>query len=604
MADATDRPGTLREEGDGRGWWSVVGRLTAALLVLAAVYVGAALYFQDRPASGVSVAGVDIGSLTDEEAGAELTREFGDRTTEPLVLTLSPDGGSAEEVERIEVVPEDAGLSLDLDRTLRGVTGLSFHPARLWDHVAGADRDLPLYGGVDEEALRAEVTRLAADYDTEPVDGEVGLTPDGVEVTEAQPGRTVQVDETVQELEEAWVGQVWGEEQGPDREVAGVASSQRPELTAAEIERFTEEVLDPALAAPVVVEASRGEGEQEEEASAELARRDLLQLLAVEQEDGALALGIDAEATLARVRQDLGRLERGPRDATVRLEGSSVEVVGGQVGYALVEEGLVEAVEAALAETGEERTVAADIDTVRPQITNAVAREWSFSQMSSFVSVFPSGPDYEARTANLRTGVGNVNGTVVMPGEQFSLGAALGEVSEEAGYAEAPVIVDGELVMGLGGGLSQISTVVFNASWFAGVQLDAHTTHSFYIPRYPAGREATLALPWIDNLWTNDTDTPVVVRTWITGDEIHMVLLGDKQYTVRTVDGERRDVTRGERREDDSEDCVDQAPSEGFTIRNIRILLQGGDEVARDDFTTTYAAADEIVCTNPRAGAR
>ena len=196
----------------------------------------------------------------------------------------------------------------------------------------------------------------------------------------------------------------------------------------------------------------------------------------------------------------------------------------------------------------------------------------------------------------------NVNGTVVMPGEQFSLGAALGDITAANGYVEAPVIVDGRLVMGMGGGLSQISTVVFNASWFAGVQLDAHTPHSFYISRYPAGREATLAIPSIDNVWTNDTDTPVVVQTWISGDDIVMVLLGDRQYTVETVDGARRDVTTGERRVDDRADCVPQAPADGFTIRNTRILRSGGEEVGRDDFTTTYDAADEIVCTNPQAG--
>jgi len=604
MADATDRPGTPREEGDGRGWWAVVGRLAAALLVLGVIYVGAAFYFQDRPPAGVSVAGVEIGSLTEDEARAELTREFADRTTEPITLTLRPDGVPAEDAEQLEVVPEDAGLSLDLDRTLRGVTGLSFHPARLWDHVAGADRDLPLYGAVDRAALKAQVTRLAEDYDTEPVDGELALTADGVEVAQARDGRTLEVAPTVEELEQAWVDQVWDDEDLESRTLPAVATGQRPDLTSEEIDRFTAEVLDPALDAPVVVEATRGEGDGEREATAELARRDLLGLLSVEQSEGALSLVIDEEATLARIRQDLGRLERGPRDASVRLAGSSVEVVRGQVGYALAEDGLVDAVEAALQETGEGRTVAATIDTVRPQISNETARGWSFSEMSSFVSQFPSGPDYEARTANLRAGVTNVNGTVVMPGEQFSLGAALGEISEEAGYAEAPVIVDGQLVMGLGGGLSQISTVVFNASWFAGVQLDAHTTHTFYIPRYPAGREATLAIPHIDNLWTNDTDTPVVVRSWISGDEIHMVFLGDRRYTVRTIDGERQNITEGERREDDGEECVTQAPEDGFTIRNIRVLLQGGEEVRRDDFTTTYEPADEIVCTNPSAPGR
>jgi vancomycin resistance protein YoaR len=221
--------------------------------------------------------------------------------------------------------------------------------------------------------------------------------------------------------------------------------------------------------------------------------------------------------------------------------------------------------------------------------------------MATFSSVFPTYPGNEARTANLRAGVNNVNGTVVMPGQQFSLAAALGEISPESGYVEAPIIVDGRLVQGLGGGLSQISTVVFNAAWFSGVQLDAHTPHSFYIPRYPAGREATLAVPVIDNLWTNDTDTPVVVQSWIEGDSIVMTFLGDRQYDVQTIDGERWDVTTGEAAEDDSPDCVPQTPQDGFTITNVRILLQGGVEVGRDEFTTTYKPSDEITCTHPDA---
>src|SRR5699024_8060918 len=128
------------------------------------------------------------------------------------------------------------------------------------------------------------------------------------------------------------------------------------------------------------------------------------------------------------------------------------------------------------------------------------------------------------------------------------------------------------------------------------------TPHSYYISRYPAGREATLAYPIIDNVWTNDTDTPVVVRSWIAGDQIHMQYLGERQYDVETVDGPRRDVRQPEEHVDDSPECVPQSPAEGFTISNVRILRAGGQEVSRDEFTTTYHPADEVVCTHPEAG--
>lgn len=600
MSEAVGGPG-LPEEQEGRGWGPVLARLAVGLVILAAIYAGVAYYFKDRPPAGVTVAGVDIGSLTESEARETLSERFGERTTEPLTVEVRPEDAESAETEQLTLVPEEAGLGLDLDETLDGVSGLSFNPARLWAHVAGSERDLPLVGSVDREALEAELTRLAEDYDTEPVEGEVSLGDEGVEVVDARDGHTLAVGPSADAVAEAWQDQVWDESEedprGAERTVAGVAETTAPQLTAQEIERFTDEELDPALADPVIVKAARGKGDNKESAEAELGRRDLLDLLAISSDAGTLSLTLDGEATVSRVRQDLGQLERGPRDATVELSGGDIQVIPARVGYALAEDGLAESVDQALRASGDDRTVTVEVETVEPEIPTSASEDWEFSEMATFTSTFPTGASNEARTANLHAGVANVNGTVVMPGEQFSLAAALGDVSLEGGYAEAPIIVDGRLVMGVGGGLSQISTVVFNTSWFSGVQLDAHSPHSFYISRYPAGREATIAIPVLDNLWTNDTDTPVVVRTWITGDQLHMTYVGDRQYTVETIDGARRAVTTGETRYDDREDCVPQSPAEGFTISNTRILLRGGSEVGRDEYTTVYQPADEIICT-------
>lgn len=614
MTGAAGGPTGLPEEPrSGAGWGAVLARLAVAVLVLGAAYTLVALYFKDRPPAGLSVAGVDVGGLTREDAAAELGQEFSWRTSEPLLVVVRQeqvDGevrDAGEEPVRLELVPEQAGLGLDLEATLDGVTGLSFDPRVLWSHVAGTPRELPLVGSVDRPALEAAVAGLAEEFDTEPVEGEVRLTDEGVEVVDSLPGRRLDVATTVQDVAADWGDQVW-DEQDPtprEREVPGTATSLSPLLTAAEIDRFTSQELEPALAAPVLVTATRGEGEDEQAATAELGKRDLRELLDVEVgPEHTLSLTLDGEALVSRVRQDLGQLEAGPRDATVRLGGDGVEVVPSRVGHAVETDGLADRVRSALAAQGDARTVEVEVTPVEPEIPTSVARDWSFSPMATFSSAFPTYPGNEARTANLTAGADNINGTVVMPGEQFSLAAALGEISPESGYVEAPVIVDGRLVQGLGGGLSQISTVVFNTAWFSGVQLDAHTPHSFYIPRYPAGREATIAVPVIDNLWTNDTDTPIVVQTWIEGDTIHMSFLGERQYDVQTVDGERWDVTTGESAQDHSPDCVEQTAQDGFTITNVRILLQDGVEVGRDEFTTTYKPSDEITCTHPDAQGR
>lgn len=604
MSDAPDDTTRLLEESrNGGEWQAVVLRLLAALVVLGGIYVGAALYFQDRPPVGMTVDGIDIGSMTRDEAVERVERELADRLEEPFVVTVraSGDGGRAAGVEgtddvadeTVELVPAEAGLSYDVDATLEGATGLSFDPRVLWSHVSGGARSLSPVGAVDREELRAAVLRLAEDYDTEVVEGQVTLTDEGVRVVEAEVGRALDVGATVEAVATAW----------PDRRTAdGRAVVAAPTLTQDEVLRFTREEVDPALSGPVSVTATRGSGDDAPTATAEIAPRELVELLGTERSDDTLSLTLDEDALLARIRQDLGQLERGPRDATVRLDGDDVVVVPARSGAALQEDGLLDAVREALSADGEGRTVQASVEPVQPAIATRVSEGWAFSPMAEFASAFPTGESNAARTHNLHVGVENVNGTVVMPGQQFSLGDALGDLSEEGGYREAPVIQDGRLVMGLGGGLSQISTVVFNASWFAGVQLDAHTPHSYYISRYPAGREATLAYPVIDNVWTNDTETPVVVRSWIDEAQIHMVLLGERQYDVETVDGPRRDVEEPEVEEDDSAECVPQSPSEGFTITNVRILRAAAQEVSRDEFTTTYHPADEIVCTHPEAG--
>lgn len=608
MSDAGGPRVTLEEDTrTGTGWGATLVRLLVAVVVLGAAYVAVAVYFKDRPPTGLSVAGVDIGGLTREEAEAELRDELAGRTTEALHVGVLPEGGDLDEPQQLELVPEDAGLGLDLEATLDGVTGLSFDPRVLWAHVAGTARELPLVGSVDRPALEEAVTGLAQDYDQQPVEGEVELTAEGVQVVDAQDGRVLDVPATVDAVAEAWTDQVWDDDETRTgaRSVAGAAEAVPPQLTAEEIERFTSEELEPALSAPLVVTATKGEGEDEQTATAELGERDLRTILDVEvSPEHVLSLALDEEALVERVRQDLGQLESGPRDATVRLAGGEVEVVPSRVGHALRTEGLEGDVRQALLATGEGRTVEVEVADVEPEIPTAASEDWSFSPMATFTSAFPTYPGNEARTANLHAGVQHVNGTVVMPGEQFSLAAALGDISAEGGYVEAPIIVDGRLVQGMGGGLSQISTVVFNTSWFSGVQLDAHTPHSFYIPRYPAGREATLAVPVLDNVWTNDTDTPVVVQSWIEGDTIHMTYLGERQYDVQTVDGERRNPTTGEVHQDDSPECVPQSAEAGFTITNVRILSSGGTEVSRDEFTTTYKPSDQVTCTHPEAGQR
>src|SRR5690606_35929910 len=128
-----------------------------------------------------------------------------------------------------------------------------------------------------------------------------------------------------------------------------------------------------------------------------------------------------------------------------------------------------------------------------------------------------------------------LNGTYVAPGGQFSLNQAIGRRTAERGYVQAGTIVNDRIVDNYGGGVSQVSTTVYNAAYFAGVEFNEYRAHSFYISRYPEGREATLDWNSIDNRWTNNTKGAILVRAWADDYSITVELWGTKTFDVETV---------------------------------------------------------------------
>ena len=92
------------------------------------------------------------------------------------------------------------------------------------------------------------------------------------------------------------------------------------------------------------------------------------------------------------------------------------------------------------------------------------------------------------------------------PGETFSFNESVGPRTKAAGFDEAPVIRDGVLTPGVGGGICQVSTTLFNAAFFAGLPVVERRPHSFYIDHYPVGRDATVSYGAVDFKFRNDSD--------------------------------------------------------------------------------------------------
>lgn len=133
----------------------------------------------------------------------------------------------------------------------------------------------------------------------------------------------------------------------------------------------------------------------------------------------------------------------------------------------------------------------------------------------------------EPRVHNIQLIARTLDGYVVYPGEEFSINDVVGPRTTSKGYVAAPVLCNGGLCEGIGGGISQFATTMFNAIFWGGYEDIYHRPHTVWISRYPVGIEATLGYPSLDVAFRNDTVTPVTIRTRYTSTSITVELWGN-----------------------------------------------------------------------------
>ncbi len=159
------------------------------------------------------------------------------------------------------------------------------------------------------------------------------------------------------------------------------------------------------------------------------------------------------------------------------------------------------------------------------------------SQVQEVVAEFTTNHSCcENRVVNIQTMADRLRGYYMLPGETLSFNEYVGPRTREKGYLPAGAIRGGHMTDEVGGGVSQFTTTMFNAAFFAGLDLDEYQSHSVYFSRYPFGREATLSIPGPDLVLTNGTDYPVLIWPTYTDTSITVSLYSTKHIDVTEVD--------------------------------------------------------------------
>jgi vancomycin resistance protein YoaR len=550
----------------------VAGAVAVAAVVLAAAFGVLALLERDSLPRGTTIAGVDVGGLSEDAARAEIERVAARRVRRPVSL-VDPTG-------TIEVTGEELRAVPLVDQALEAA-----------DDHGSVGRVLARLGVQDgptvDLAYRLAPVRVARlcnrldhRFGAPWRDAAVTVRADSIDVVDAQAGAGVDrgaLRRGLRTLPPSVSLSVVP--------VRPVVSTGEATAAAARIEHL--------LDGPRRVRFR--------DAESTLTPHRLRALLRTNRADGALGVSLDAKGLQASLRPRLGAFEVPPREATFWVGARRAHVVPSRPGRTLD----LARISRSLVSNLESTTHLARFVRTQPSFRTRDAEALDIRELiSAFTTYFPC---CQPRVTNIQRAAQLLDGTIVRPGTSFSLNAALGKRTVEKGFVSAPQIFNGRLEDAVGGGISQVATTMYNAAFFAGVKLVAHHAHQFYISRYPMGREATVSWGGPELIFRNDWPAAILMK----------VAASDTGITVRFYSrklGRRVETTTGEPYAPVAPKTItvsnpslpagttqttQSAGESGFTVQYTRKVYKGKELFRNEHYTVRYDAQNAIVEVGP-----
>ncbi|WP_298181999.1 VanW family protein [Saccharomonospora sp.] len=574
-------PPTSGDDGNGsasadRPRWRKPGFIAAAVVGFLVLLYGLDLLVTNgNVPRGVSVAGVDVGGMSHAKAEDLLREKLDPRLDQPVSYTAGEVSG--------EFHPKQAGLSLDWNATLEQAGDQPLNPfTRITSFFTTTE--LGVVTKPERNQFANAMKALRKEIDQEPVEGNVVFENAQPKAVEPKQGQQLKEDQARNLILKHWVS---GEQLDLPVESTPVTVSMD------EVQRALKQVAEPAMSGPVVV---RGEG-----ADGVLEPEEIAAGLSFEAKDGSLIPKIDQKKIVEGVEEELASTEKEGKDATIVFKDGKPTVEPSEDGVQIKWDETLKPLLDVLKQT-EDRELHATYEEQPAELTTEEAEDLGIKEV---IGEFTTGGFAPDSGVNIRVVAEKVNGAIVKPGETFSLNEFTGPRTKAQGYVEAGIIENGAPGKAVGGGISQFATTLYNAYYFAGLKDAGHQEHSYYISRYPKGREATVfqnpdGSSVIDVKFTNDSPHGVAIQTIWTESDITVRLWGTKRYEVSSETGPETNKVPPQEKEGPAENCQPSSGTPGFTVTDTRIIkdIETGQEVRREERTVKYNPQPKIVCKN------
>ncbi len=564
----------------------------------AAYALGYQFQYANRIFPGVSVAGIDVGGLSEQEAAARVTQQLAYPLNGRLLLRS--------DLNSWMVTPANMGLYLDPESTAKnamqvGRRGGLFHSLKEQYDIRSFGTNISPLLVFDQRMAYQFLETVAAQVDQPVIEPSLHIEGVDVVVQPGQVGRYVDkaatlalISAQVQSLQDGVVPVVIREEKPVIEDVSGQAELAR-------------QILSQPL------NLTMPEGQSDQTGPWTFKRADLADMLSFQRviaDDGSASyeLGLNHKLLgdfLYGLADTIAVFPQNARfifnDDTHRLD----LIQNAVIGRSLDVESTLRTIDEKL--MAGQHDVTLQLITDKPQITDdTTGEQLGITELVSAQTSYFYGSSAD-RIHNIRTAAAAFHGLLVAPGETFSMASALGDISLDNGYAEALIIVGDQTVQGVGGGVCQVSTTLFRTVFFGGLPIVERHAHAYRVYYYEqtasgghdsglAGMDATVFVPLVDFKFTNDTNNWLLMETYPTDTSLTWKFYStsdgrtvdwDTTGPTETVEApdpsykENPDLSKGEVKQ------VDWA-AQGADITVHRTVSRDGSVYLQDTFFTHY----------------
>lgn len=219
-----------------------------------------------------------------------------------------------------------------------------------------------------------------------------------------------------------------------------------------------------------------------------------------------------------------------PQDAKIKRENGIFIIQDEVIGKEILTNESINAIKKAL--SLDQSEVLLESNQKEPKLNKVICKNIK-DLIGNYYTPFSSSA--YSRNENLRVACSKINNTVLLPGEVFSTNKVIGPVNAANGYKEAPIILNGKIQPGIGGGVCQISSTLYNAVLLAELEVVERQNHSLPVGYIEKGKDATLAGDYIDFKFKNNKEYPIFVESYIKDNKVNMNI-----YSKETRDNNRK----------------------------------------------------------------